>query len=989
MTSNHQPAGPDLRSPEYRRRLLAEAMKLHRAGRYMEAEKLYRGILSADPGNPDALHLLGLIAQQAGHPAEARRLIVRAIAANPGVAAYRANLAMVCEQQGDYEESARAARSALELDPANGAALHCLANALRADDRYEAAAEAYERATRQVQDDPALWSNFGATLLTLGRGAEAVAACRRALELSPGQAELHSNLGNALAAEGDHAGAEAAYREAIRIEPAFAPAYTNLAGLLLRAGDAADAAAVLRQCLEIDPGNIKALAFLAAAARETGDDATRRRLVDFDRLIASRQIEAPPGYPDLASFNRALVEHVNAHGTLAWERITKTTRQGGQTGELLDASPGPMEALEGLIREAVEDYIASLPDDPSHPFVGARPDEWTLTAWATVLGREGHQDAHIHPTGWLSGVYYAAVPPTDLGARPDTGWIEFGRPPDDMRLARSPDVRTYVPRPGRMLLFPSYFHHRTVPWQGEGQRVSIAFDVMPAGRNAGAGGPGGRLSPAEAGAEIERARGLLQAGRLEEAEPLVERLLQSVPDEPAVQHLLGLVHYRRGRLEDAVAALRRTVELAPREPRYRLDLGSCAAAAGDEDEAIEQYERVAELAPDNTDCLMRLAIVHGDAGRMDACIEAYERAIARDPTAGGAHYGLAMAKRFEADDPHIRQLTGLLERDDLAPLNEATIAFALGIALDQLDRVDEAMACYHRGNRIKRTLNPFDLAAERANTERIIHSFPASLFEGREATGDPSEKPVFVVGMPRSGTTLLEQILDSHPRVHGAGEINDLWRTVNGIGRWLPAGASLPEAVGQVDPAAWGELGARYVARLARYSETADRVIDKLPFNYTMLGMIRLMLPNARIVHCVRDPRDTCVSCYLTSFGNDRGFTSDLAELGETYRLYWRLMRHWQAVLPGGLHEVRYEALIGDLEGETRRLLDFLGLEWAPECLEFHANRRPVATASMTQVRRPAYRTSIGRWRRYERHLGPLLEALGDPAQYGIEDDAA
>jgi hypothetical protein len=179
------------------------------------------------------------------------------------------------------------------------------------------------------------------------------------------------------------------------------------------------------------------------------------------------------------------------------------------------------------------------------------------------------------------------------------------------------------------------------------------------------------------------------------------------------------------------------------------------------------------------------------------------------------------------------------------------------------------------------------------------------------------------------------------------------------------------------------------VAKLARYSETADRVIDKLTFNYTMLGMIRLMLPNARIVHCVRDPRDTCTSCYLTSFGNDRGFTSDLAELGETYRLYWRLMRHWQAVLPGRIHEVGYEALIGDLEGETRRLLDFLGLEWAPECLEFHANRRPVATASMTQVRRPAYRSSIGRWRRYERHLGPLLEALGDLAQYGIEDDAA
>ena len=985
MSTHTDSAGTDLNSPEYRRRLLAEATKLHRAGRFMEAEKLYRSILAAEPGHPDALHLLGLIAQEAGHPAEARRLIGRAIAASPRVAAYRANLAMVCEQQGDYAESIRAARAALELDPANGSALHCLANALRADDRYEEAANAYAKAARQITDDPALWSNYGATLLTLGRAQEAVEASRRALGLSPDQAELHSNLGNALAALGDEEAAAAAYREAMRIEPQFVPAYTNLAGLLLKSGDAAEAAAVLRQCLEIDPGNTKALAFLAAAAHEVGDDETRGRLVDFDRLVASRQIEAPPGYADLAAFNRALVEHVSAHGTLTWERITKTTRKGGQTGELLDASPGPIEALEGVIRQAVDEYIAALPDDPSHPFVGARPDEWTLTVWATVLGREGHQDAHIHPTGWLSGVYYAAVPPTDVGARPDTGWIEFGRPPDDMRVTRSPDVRTYAPRPGRMLLFPSYFHHRTVPWQGEGRRISIAFDVMPA--PARTAGDVGRVSPSDAGAAIERARGLLQAGRLDEVEPLVERLLEAVPGEAAVHHLLGLVHYRRGRRDESVAALRRAVELAPDEPRYRLDLGTCAAAAGDEREAIAQYERVAELAPDNTDCLMRLAIVHGDGGRMEECIAAYERAIERNPTSGGAHYGLAMAKRFTPDDPHIRQMRALLERDDLAPLNEATIAFALGIALDQLDQVDEAMACYHRGNRIKRTLNAFDIGAERANTERLIRSFPAALFERRRGTGHPSERPVFVVGMPRSGTTLVEQILDSHPRVHGAGEINDLWRTVNGIGEWLPPGAALPEAVGDVDPAAWATLGARYVARLEHYSKTAARVVDKLPFNYTMIGLIRLMLPRARVVHCVRDPRDTCTSCYLTSFGNDRGFTSDLAELGETYRLYWRLMSHWRRVLPDMIHEVRYETLVDDLEGETRRLLAFLGLEWAPECLDFHANRRAVTTASMTQVRRPAYRTSIGRWRRYEAHLGPLLAALGDPAQYGIEGE--
>jgi hypothetical protein len=284
-------------------------------------------------------------------------------------------------------------------------------------------------------------------------------------------------------------------------------------------------------------------------------------------------------------------------------------------------------------------------------------------------------------------------------------------------------------------------------------------------------------------------------------------------------------------------------------------------------------------------------------------------------------------------------------------------------------------------------MTDFDIATERANVQRIIETFEPGLFEKFADAGDPSQLPVFVIGMPRSGTTLVEQILASHPGVHGAGEINDLWRILAGLGKALPPGARQPEGIRDAPPEIWRELGGRYAARLRQYAPEAERITDKLPFNYTLAGIIRLMLPRSRIIHCVRDPRDTCVSCYMTSFQNDRGFTFDLADLGEAYSLYWDLMSHWRTVLPGGLHEVRYESLVGDPESESRAMVEYLGLDWSADCLSFFDNPRSVTTASMTQVRRPIYKGSIGRWRRYRDHLAPLMKGLGDLGRYGVDKD--
>jgi len=966
-------------------RLLTEATELHRAGRLLEAERIYRRILHQEPANPDALHLLGLVARQAGQGEASIRLLRQAIANNPGASVYKAHLAMMYEEDGRFAEAEREATAALKLEPRHGGALHCLANAQRAQDRYAEAADSYQRATQETPEDPAVWSNFGVTLQTLGRDEEAVAALRKAVALSPAEAELRSNLGNALLACGLEEDGIREFRESLRLDPGFAHAHTNLASALLQTGRADEAIEVLQRCLRTHPGDRKALAFLAAAAHECGDQATRARLMDYESLMAEHRWPAPQGFASLEAFNSALVDAVTRHPTLQWEPASKSTRKGSQTGELAGAAEGPLALLEDMVKAAMREYLDKIAEQTDHPFLSTAPEQWRLTMWATVLDQGGHQAAHVHPTGWLSGVYYAAVPAPAPGSPPDAGWIEFGRAPDDLHLAREASVRSFEPAPGLMFLFPSYFYHRTLPFTGEGQRVSIAFDLMPLAETPGATVPG-RLSEPELAAELERVARMLKEMRVAEAVDLARRLVAAAPEHAHAAYLLGLAVHRQGSAKEAADELRRAVELAPDTARYRMDLGACYSQLGDFESAVNELERAIELDAQDLEACMRLATLHSDRGDFERCAAAYEEALRRDPASGAPLYGLANVKRLQADDPRVCRQIEVIETRQLEPLNEAVSCFAVARILDQDDDLDQAMKFYNRGNRRKRELSDFSIEAERANTQRIIDSFDPGVFERFAGCGDPDPLPVFIIGMPRSGTTLVEQILSSHSAVHGPGELNDLWRTLGGIGTWLPEGRSLPEAVAEVDPAAWAELGQRFIKRLRRYNRNALRITDKLPFNYTLAGIIRIMLPQARIIHCVRDPRDTCVSCYTTSFQSDRGFTCDLTELGQTYRLYWQLMTHWRAVLPGGLFEVRYENLVSDLDIEARRMVDYLGLDWSDECLDFHENPRRVLTASMTQVRQPAYTSSIGRWQRYQDHIQPLLAALGDLRQYGIDE---
>jgi hypothetical protein len=317
----------------------------------------------------------------------------------------------------------------------------------------------------------------------------------------------------------------------------------------------------------------------------------------------------------------------------------------------------------------------------------------------------------------------------------------------------------------------------------------------------------------------------------------------------------------------------------------------------------------------------------------------------------------------------------------LPPSEHTALQFALGKAYADLGDHERSFQHLLQANAQKRQQIAYDEAATLAAFGRIHGAFTAELIAAKHALGHPSSLPIFIVGMPRSGTTLTEHILASHPAVFGAGELDHFYQEV--VTRiWNPADIAAPSLSGVTGPHL-RKGAARYLAKLGRAAPAAERIVDKMPSNFRFLGLIHLALPNARIIHVRRDPLDTCISCFSVHFAGDHPYAYDLGELGRYYRAYERLMEHWRRLLPPHvLLEIRYEDLVADLDREARRIVAHCGLEWNASCLDFHATQRSVRTASARQVRQPLYQSSIGRWRQYGQHLAPLLltfaDSLGD-----------
>jgi tetratricopeptide (TPR) repeat protein len=468
------------------------------------------------------------------------------------------------------------------------------------------------------------------------------------------------------------------------------------------------------------------------------------------------------------------------------------------------------------------------------------------------------------------------------------------------------------------------------------------------------------------------ARALLEADRPADALPLAQALEGAAPGQAALGMLQARILRKLGRSAEAVPLLREVVGRNPGHADALYALGQAQKEAGRHEAAVETFTGVNLSGPVKARFDSAAGIALMELGRLEAARAAFERAVAADPAQSGAWLQLSGLRDFAADDPAITAMEGCLAGPELPERSRAEINFALGRALEGAGAHGRAFAHYLAGNAVMRARAGSEIDAVLATHEALRQRFSGPAAQSLAAVADEAgPQPIFIVGMPRSGTTLVEQILSGHPEVQGAGELKLLHEAT------LAVVTPYPDGLAGLGGEGLSAIAARYRKGLAKHGPAARFVTDKMPVNYEKLGLIAEAFPTAPIIHLRRDPLDSCLSCFATLFSRGQKFSYDLEELGRYYRLYEALMAHWRAVLPAGrLLDVAYEELVTDPEGQVRRLLDHCGLDWSTDCLRFHEQERPVLTASAAQVRRPLYSSSIGRWRRFEAQLQPLIKAL-------------
>ena len=501
-----------------------------------------------------------------------------------------------------------------------------------------------------------------------------------------------------------------------------------------------------------------------------------------------------------------------------------------------------------------------------------------------------------------------------------------------------------------------------------------------------------------------------RAGRPKEAEIAFREVLRDDPTNATATRLLGSLALESSRYRLAVRLLRNAVKLAPDYFAARVDLtraltefekldeareaanelirlegnlsypyvllGNLESKAGDHEAAIAAFEQALDRQANNGNALAGLGHALKTIGRQDEAIDRYRSCIREFPTFGEAYWSLANLKTFRFTDAEIAVMEEHVDDERLIDETRVNINYALGKAYE--DSGDYALAFdrYDKGAKLRRRHESYDPVQTESVHDQIIETITPELLEQHAGCGDPRPDPIFIVGLPRSGSTLIEQILASHSEVDGTQELPDLPRVIRTINLWQIQGKGYPAALSLLDRDQLLELGKQYLDATQRYRKGAPYFTDKMPNNFSMVGLLALILPNAKIINACRHPLDSCMGSYKQLFYKGQAFTYDLVELGEYYLEYRRIMDHWREVLPGKVLDVHYEKVVDDQEAQTRRLLEHCELPWEEHCLRFWETDRAVNTASSEQVRQPIYSGSINSWRRFEDQLQPLIDVL-------------
>jgi tetratricopeptide (TPR) repeat protein len=469
-------------------------------------------------------------------------------------------------------------------------------------------------------------------------------------------------------------------------------------------------------------------------------------------------------------------------------------------------------------------------------------------------------------------------------------------------------------------------------------------------------------------------------GRFADAETLLRRCLELAPTFHPARHNYATALFRQGKAAEALTQVDRLLALDPYDPGYRNLKAAVTAHIGDYQQTLSLYADVLKDYPNQPKVWMSYGHALKTARRYDEGIEAYRRSITQLPQLGEAYWSLANLKTFRFTDADLAAMRAQLSRPDLGDDDRFHFHFALGKALEDLGDFAESFSHYSKGNRIRQIQLGYDADETSDRMRRMNALFTPAFFDARRGSGAASTAPIFVVGLPRSGSTLIEQILSSHSAIEGTMELPDMPNMALALGgRRNRTDKSLyPESLADLDAARLTAMGEDYLGRTAVQRKTGRPFfIDKTPHNFLHIGMIQLLLPNAKIIDARRHPLGACFSGFKQHFARGQSFSYDLEDIGRYYSDYVRLMAHFDEVLPNKIHRVFYEKMVEDTETEIRRLLDYCGLPFEDACLRFHENDRAVRTASSEQVRQPIYREGLDQWRNYDTWLGPLKAALG------------
>jgi tetratricopeptide (TPR) repeat protein len=472
----------------------------------------------------------------------------------------------------------------------------------------------------------------------------------------------------------------------------------------------------------------------------------------------------------------------------------------------------------------------------------------------------------------------------------------------------------------------------------------------------------------------------IEVGRLEDAEALLARALELTPGFRLARFSYANVLGRRGKFQAALTELDALLEVDPDQPRYLILKANTLVRIGDHESAIAIYRNVLARVPATAGVQMSLGHSLKTVGHQDEAIAAYNVARSLRDDLGDAYWSLANLKTFRFSDDDLDTMRTVAGRETISREDYFHLAFALGKALEDRGKFEESFTWYRRGNAIKRRLVTYSADDNHSDMTRISEYFSKDIFETRRNAGCKERAPIFIVGLPRAGSTLLEQILASHSAVEGTQELPDIISIARRIAnkKRTDDPSNYPGGLTQLSDSDLTALGEEYIERTRIHRSGAPFFIDKMPNNFAHIGLIRLILPEATIIDARRHPLACCFSGYKQLFAKGQNFTYNLTDIGRYYADYVKLMRHWHDVLPGHVLHVQYEDTVADTEAQVRRLLDHCGLPFEDNCLRFYENKRAVKTASSEQVRQPIFTSGLDQWENFEPWLSPLKAALGE-----------